>query len=169
MFIPRHMRPLPWLVVKVELCLPAFVRTFLCQARAIVQNHSTCFLWRWVSVFSFKICCKNKPTSSLPPLTASTPWTHWWDWPAGLIRAPVVLKHQNLKPGQFQVWFPEFTCCFPPPPPLCCIFTCISISVTWFKLLWGQVFFWTPESLQMVIAAMKLKDAYSLEGKLWLT
>ena len=26
--------------------------------------------------------------------------------------------------------------------------------------------FWTPESLQMVIAAMKLKDAYSLEGKL---
>ena len=27
--------------------------------------------------------------------------------------------------------------------------------------------FWTPKSLQMVIAAMKLKDAYSLEGKLW--
>ena len=26
--------------------------------------------------------------------------------------------------------------------------------------------FWSPESLQMVIAAMKLKDAYSLEGKL---
>ena len=25
--------------------------------------------------------------------------------------------------------------------------------------------FWAPESLQMVIAAMKLKDAYSLEGK----
>ena len=29
--------------------------------------------------------------------------------------------------------------------------------------------FWAPKSLQMVIAAMKLKDAYSLEGKLWLT
>ena len=27
--------------------------------------------------------------------------------------------------------------------------------------------FWAPESLQMVIAAMKLKDAYFLEGKLW--
>ena len=27
--------------------------------------------------------------------------------------------------------------------------------------------FWTPKSLQMVIAAMKLKDTYSLEGKLW--
>ena len=26
--------------------------------------------------------------------------------------------------------------------------------------------FWTPKSLQMVIAAMKLKDAYSLEEKL---
>ena len=29
--------------------------------------------------------------------------------------------------------------------------------------------FGTPKSLQMVIAAMKLKDAYSLEGKLWPT
>ena len=26
--------------------------------------------------------------------------------------------------------------------------------------------FWPPKSLQMVTAAMKLKDAYSLEGKL---
>ena len=26
--------------------------------------------------------------------------------------------------------------------------------------------FWAPESMQMVIASMKLKDAYSLEGKL---
>ena len=29
--------------------------------------------------------------------------------------------------------------------------------------------FWGSKSLQMVIAAMKLKDAYSLEGKLWPT
>ena len=28
--------------------------------------------------------------------------------------------------------------------------------------------FWAQKSLQMVTAAMKLKDAYSLEGKLWL-
>ena len=28
--------------------------------------------------------------------------------------------------------------------------------------------FWAPQSLQIVIAAMKLKDAYSLEGKLGL-
>ena len=26
--------------------------------------------------------------------------------------------------------------------------------------------FWAPKSLQIVIAAMKLKDAYSLEGEL---
>ena len=33
---------------------------------------------------------------------------------------------------------------------------------------WKQcqtLFFWAPKLLQMVIAAMKLKDAYSLEGK----
>ena len=29
-----------------------------------------------------------------------------------------------------------------------------------------DLFFWAPKSLQMVTAAMKLKDAYSLEGKL---
>ena len=31
------------------------------------------------------------------------------------------------------------------------------------------IFWGAPKSLQMVIAAMKLKDAYSLEGKLWPT
>ena len=30
-------------------------------------------------------------------------------------------------------------------------------------------FFWARKSLQMVTAAMKLKDACSLEGKLWQT
>ena len=39
---------------------------------------------------------------------------------------------------------------------------------------WGTVetvsdFFWAPKSLQMVISAMKLKDAYSFEGRLWPT
>jgi len=31
---------------------------------------------------------------------------------------------------------------------------------------WLILFFWTAKSLQMVIAAMQLKDIYSLEGKL---
>ena len=31
---------------------------------------------------------------------------------------------------------------------------------------WLTLFFWAPKSLQMVIVAMKLKDTYSLEGKL---
>ena len=30
----------------------------------------------------------------------------------------------------------------------------------------SDIIFWAPESLQMVTAAMKLKDAYSLQGKL---
>ena len=33
----------------------------------------------------------------------------------------------------------------------------------------ADLFFWAPKSLQMVVAVMKLKDAYSLEGKLWPT
>jgi len=33
----------------------------------------------------------------------------------------------------------------------------------------ADYFFWAPKSLQMAIAAMKLKDAYSLEEKLWPT
>ena len=34
---------------------------------------------------------------------------------------------------------------------------------------WLTLFFWAPKSVQMVTAAMKLKDVYSLEGKLWPT
>ena len=33
----------------------------------------------------------------------------------------------------------------------------------------AALFSWAPKSLQMVTAAMKLKDAYSLEEKLWPT
>ena len=41
-------------------------------------------------------------------------------------------------------------------------------SYLWFYYYkqWLTLFFGAPKSLQMVIAAMKLKDAYSLEGKL---
>ena len=34
---------------------------------------------------------------------------------------------------------------------------------------WQTLFSWAPKSLQMVTAAMKLKDTCSLEEKLWLT
>ena len=34
---------------------------------------------------------------------------------------------------------------------------------------WQTLFWGAHKSLQMVIAAMKLKDTYSLEGKLWPT
>ena len=33
----------------------------------------------------------------------------------------------------------------------------------------SDVIFWAPKSLQMVTVAMKLKDDYSLEEKLWPT
>ena len=40
--------------------------------------------------------------------------------------------------------------------------------ITSWQIDWETVadfIFWAPKSLQMVIAVMKLKDAYSLEGK----
>ena len=33
----------------------------------------------------------------------------------------------------------------------------------------ADLIFWAPKSLQMVIAAMRLKDVYFLEGRLWPT
>ena len=33
--------------------------------------------------------------------------------------------------------------------------------------MWETLFLGAPKSLQMVTAAMKLKNPYSLEGKLW--
>ena len=44
--------------------------------------------------------------------------------------------------------------------------------ITFMENWWGNwltLFFWAPKSLLMVTAAMKLKDTYSLEGKLWPT
>ena len=41
-----------------------------------------------------------------------------------------------------------------------------SWQVDWETMEMVRLFFWVPKSLQLVIAAMKLKDAYSLEGKL---
>ena len=35
--------------------------------------------------------------------------------------------------------------------------------------MWQTVYSWAAKSLQMVTVAMKLKHAYSLEGKLWPT
>ena len=43
------------------------------------------------------------------------------------------------------------------------------ITSWWIDEETSDFIFRGPESLQMVTAAMKLKDAYSLEGKLWPT
>ena len=47
---------------------------------------------------------------------------------------------------------------------------CYLSQLDW-NSIWCAVtlIFWAPKSLQMVTAAMKLKDAYSLKGKLWPT
>ena len=44
----------------------------------------------------------------------------------------------------------------------------ISWQIDWetVETVRGFIFFWAPKSLQMVTAAMKLKDTCSLEGKL---
>ena len=45
----------------------------------------------------------------------------------------------------------------------------MSLSRLWELVMdkqWVTLFFWAPKSLQMVTAAIKLKDASSLEGKL---
>ena len=42
------------------------------------------------------------------------------------------------------------------------------IDGEWWKQ-WQTLFLWAPKSLQMVAAAMKLKDACSLEEKFWQT
>ena len=47
------------------------------------------------------------------------------------------------------------------------ITSCKQMGKQWKQ--WLTLFFWAPKSLHMVTAAMKLQDAYSLEGKLWPT
>ena len=73
-------------------------------------------------------------------------------------------------------------CSFPswdhPEQPEACIYLSMaSVSITSWEIDWKTVetvsyfifFLGAPKSLQMVIAAMELKNAYSLEGKLWPT
>ena len=52
----------------------------------------------------------------------------------------------------------------------------VSGPITWWQTdgetmetMTDFIVFWVPKSLQVVTAAMKLKDACSLEGKLWPT
>jgi len=57
-----------------------------------------------------------------------------------------------------------------------CVCVCIYIYIYIYTTSWkidgetvetvSDFTFWAPESLQMVTAAMKLKDTYSLEGRL---
>ena len=44
------------------------------------------------------------------------------------------------------------------------ITSCKQMGKQWKQ--WQTLFFWAPKSLQMVIASIKLEDAYSFKGKL---
>ena len=44
-----------------------------------------------------------------------------------------------------------------------------SSPITSWQKKWQVTFSWAPKSLQIVTAATKLKDAFSLEEKLWQT
>ena len=44
-----------------------------------------------------------------------------------------------------------------------------SVPITSWQIECQTLFWGAPKSLQMVTVVMKLKDAYSLEGKLWPT
>ena len=57
----------------------------------------------------------------------------------------------------------------PPQSIFLCSLLNLCLRMWYMGKQWKQcqtLFFWAPKSLQMVTAAMKLKDAYSLEGKL---
>ena len=51
----------------------------------------------------------------------------------------------------------------------CYLFKRPELATPCFSMKWRNCVYLIPKSLQMVTAAMKLKDAYSLEGKLWPT
>jgi len=56
--------------------------------------------------------------------------------------------------------------CMAKPLQYCKVISLLSLHGKQMGKHWLTLFLGAPESLQMVIAAMKLKDTYSLEGKL---
>ena len=112
------------------------------------------------------VFCSNKVFSSESPLCIR--WPKYWSFSispsneySGLISFRIywfdLLAVQGTLKSLFQhhiskasiIWCPAF----------------FTVQLTHLYLTTGK----TPKSLQMVIAAMKWKDAYSLEGKLWPT
>ena len=83
-------------------------------------------------------------------------------------------------PGVYSNSCPSSRWCHPTLSSSVVPFSCLSImafgAITSWQIdgetqdkQWQILFFWNPKSLQMVTAAMKLKDACSLEEKLWPT
>ena len=69
------------------------------------------------------------------------------------------VKKESEKAGLKKLTVKNLRSCHPVP----------SFHGKYMEKQWKQcqtLFFWAPKSLQMVTAAIKLKDTYSLEGKL---
>ena len=76
--------------------------------------------------------------------------TYWWKWKRSVEKALLKLNSQKTKimaSGPITSWEIDGE-------------TVETVS---------DFIFWAPKSLQMVTAAVKLKDTYSLEEKLWPT
>ena len=73
----------------------------------------------------------------------------------------IKLKNKSEKAGlKLNIWKTKIMASSP-------ITSCKQMGKQWKQ--WQTLFWGAPKSLQMVTAAMKLKDAYSLEEKLWPT
>ena len=87
-------------------------------------------------------------------------WNMCSDWPQSLYEE--IFQNPDLLPNyvkaEEKVWNNQGR-----------ILIIMLASITQLTFVCQTLFFWAPKSLQMVTAAMKLKDAYSLEGKLWPT
>ena len=107
-------------------------------------------LYQMVKVWNFSI----SPSNEYSGLISSR--MDWWDLLAVQGTLKSLLQHHSSKASILQH----------------SAFFMVQLSHPSKREKWKQwqiVFSWAPKALQMVTAATKLKDAYSLEGKLWQT
>ena len=97
-------------------------------------------------------------------------WNENWPFPVlwPLLSFPNLLAYwvQHFYSIIFRIWISSTGI---PSPPLALFVEMPKAHLTLHSRMSGSRWVITPSWLQMVIVAMKLKDAYSLEGKLWPT
>ena len=116
----------------------------LCQRRVFFSESVLHIRWPKYWSFSFSITPSNEYLGLISFRI------DWFDFLAVWETLKSLLQHHSSKASILQ----------------CSAFFMVQLSHPYFYF---SLFFWALKSLQMVIAAMKLKDTYSLEGKLWPT